>query len=112
MSVISEKITQYRLFARRGYQIYYEKLDRFFTDEDMENTLLRDSGLVHNAKLVMKLPPKEPVEQEENDDEEEEDFDNMMDFDEAGMGAEGGEDEMIEIEEGEDEMSEPVDQDD
>ena len=68
---------------------------------------MRDTGLNHNSKLVMKLPPKPVQEQEEEEDEDQEGFDEMLDFDEA-MDAEGGEDEMIEIEEGEDEMSEPA----
>jgi len=100
LSNLMEKVVQYRLFARRGYQVFSVQLDRFLSDEEMQNTLLRDSGLVHNSKLLMKLPPKEESEVEE----EEEQFDM---FDEA-MGAEGGEDEMIEFEEGEDEMSEPL----
>lgn len=102
LSNLMEKVSQYRLFARRGYQVFSIQLDRFLSDEEMQNTLLRDSGLVHNSKLLMKLPPKEVSEAVE--EEEEEHFDA---FDEA-MGAEGGEDEMIEFEEGEDEMSEPL----
>lgn len=109
MSVIQERITQYRLFARRGYQIWSVALERFFHDDEMENILMRDTGLNHNSKLVMKLPPKPVPEQEEEEDEDEEGFDEMLDFDEA-MDAEGGEDEMIEIEEGEDEMSEPAEE--
>ena len=70
----------------------------------MQNTLMRDTGLVNNSKLIMKLPPK-PVEEEEED--EEYDGEVFDDFDEAND-AEAGEDEMIEIEEGEDEMSEEV----
>ena len=58
---------------------------------------MRDTGLNHNSKLVMKLPPKPVQEQEEEEDEDQEGFDEMLDFDEA-MDAEGGEDEMIEIE--------------
>jgi hypothetical protein len=48
----------------------------------------------------MKLPPKEESEA----DEEQEEFD-VLDEDAAG---EGGEDEMVEFEEGEDEMSQPL----
>lgn len=98
LSNLTEKVAQYRLFARRGYQVFSVQLDRFLSEEEMQNTLLRDSGLHNNSKLMMKLPPREVSEA----DEEQEEFDA---FDEA-MGAEGGEDEMVEFEEGEDEMSE------
>ena len=100
LSNIIEKFAQYRLFARRGYQVFSVQLDRFISDEEMQNTLLRDTGLVHNSKLLMKLPPREQSEA----DEELEEFDAV---DEDAVG-EGGEDEMVEFEEGEDEMSQPL----
>jgi len=100
LSNIIEKFAQYRLFARRGYQIFSVQLDRFISNEEMQNTLLRETGLVHNSKLLMKLPPKEVSEASA----EPEDFDAV---DEDAVG-EGGEDEMIEFEEGEDEMSQPL----
>ena len=69
----------------------------------MHCTLIRDTGLVHNSKLVMKTPPKQiDIDQ----DEELEAFEGY----EEAMNGEGGEDEMIEIEEGEDEMSEPAEE--
>lgn len=104
LASLMEKFTQYRLFARRGYQVYSAQLDRFLTEEEMYNTTIKQSGLVNNSKLFMKIPPRQV---EEQDDEDVED-DGFVDFDEGAMGGEGGEDEMIEFEEGEEEMSEPL----
>lgn len=103
MVSLTEKASHYRLFARRGYQVFSVQLDRFLTEEEMQTATVRDLGLVHNSKLVMKTPPKPAA------DEPEEDAEGYEDFDEAAMGAEAGEDEMVEFEEGEDEMSEPID---
>jgi hypothetical protein len=58
LSNLTEKVSQFRLFARRGYQVYSAQLDRFLSDEEMQNTTLRDLGLTHNSKLIMKMPPK------------------------------------------------------
>jgi hypothetical protein len=99
---LTEKVAQFRLFARRGYQVFSVQLDRFLTEEEMQTATLRDLGLVHNSKLIMKMPPKQIEEVPE-----EEDAEVYEDFDEAAMGAEAGEDEMNEFEEGEYEMSEP-----
>ena len=107
LSNIIEKFSNYRLFARRGMQIYSNQLDRFFTEEEMQNTLLKDSGLTNNSKLIMKNPPRHVEEPEEGEGEDVEEY--GQEFDEAAMGGEGGEDEMIEFEEGEDEMEEPFD---
>lgn len=73
----------------------------------MQNTLLKDSGLTNNSKLIMKNPPRQVEEPEEGEGEDVEEY--GQEFDEAAIGGEGGEDEMIEFEEGEDEMEEPFD---
>ena len=101
LSIIMEKCTQYRLFARRGMQVYSNQLDRFITEEEMQNTLLKDSGLTNNSKLIMKNPPRHVEEPEEDEVDA-----YGAEFDEGAIGGEGGEDEMIEYEEGEDEMEE------
>lgn len=104
LSNLMEKFTQYRLFARRGYQMFSAQLDRFLTEEEMNTMVLKDSGLTNNSRLVMKVPPR-PEDEQDDDGEEVEEF---AAFDEGALGGEGGEDEMVEFEEGEEEMDEPI----
>ena len=98
MMDIMEKFSSYRLFAQRGFQVYSDQLKRYFSVEDMENTLVRDSGLVNNSKLILKQPPKQVQDEEEEEDMEANDY--------GDEGAEYGEEELIEMEEGEAEMEE------
>ena len=74
MMDIMEKFSSYRLFAQRGFQVYSDQLKRYFSVEDMENTLVRDSGLVNNSKLILKQPPKQVQDEEEEEDMEANDY--------------------------------------
>lgn len=106
MDAIETRVSFFRLFRQRGYQIYAPEIDRVF-DSELATTLFRDSGLKNNSKLVLREPVKqrlddngEPIEESEEDEVDgEEGEDEMME--------EGGEEEFDEMpEEGEGEMIE------
>jgi len=104
MDVIETRVSFISLFKLRGFQLYAPDLDRVFDNDEISNTLFRDSNLKNNSKLVLREPPKvkldedgNPIEESDEELDEEEGEDEMME--------EGGEDEIDEMaEEGEAEM--------
>lgn len=105
MDVIETRVSFFRMFQARNFQIYDPQLDRVIEGGILSTTLFRDSQLKNGSKLVLREPVKkkldadgEPMESEEEEDEEE---------GEAEMLEEGGEDEIYDMnEEGEAEMDE------
>lgn len=100
MEVIETRVSFYSMLRSRGKEIYSERLNKVFSEEDLA-TKWRDSKLKHNDKLVLRDPPKHDENAEESDEDvdDEEGEDEMME--------EGGEDELEEMnEEGEAEMAE------
>ena len=100
MDVIEQRVSFFRIFRMRGFEIYAPEVDRIFDSADMNTLMFRDSLLKNGSKLVLCEPAKNKV----SDDEEEEDDDEQVD-DVSVVEAEGGEDEMME-EGGEDEQEE------
>ena len=107
MDVIESRVSFFRMFKQRGFQLFSLELDKQFDINELSQTLFRDSQLKNNFKLILREPQKvklgpdgEPLElSEEDEDDEEGGEDEMME--------EGGEDELIEmLEEGEAEMLE------
>ncbi len=78
MDVIETRVSFFRMFKSRGFQIYAPEIDRIFDNEEMATILFRDSYLKNNSKLVLCEPVKvkydedgEPILSEEDDDAEE-----------------------------------------
>lgn len=105
MDVIESRVSFFRMFQARNFQIYDPQMDRVIEGGTLGSTLFRDSQLKNGSKLVLREPVKkkidadgEPMESEEEDEGEE---------GEAEMLEEGGEDEIYDMhEEGEAEMDE------
>ena len=95
MDVIEERVSFFRMFKSRGFQVYAPEIDRIFDNEEMNTILFRDSYLKNGSKLVL----CEPVKVKYDEDGE------PILSDDEDADAEGGEDEMME-EGGEDEVDE------
>jgi len=93
MDVIETRVSFFRMFKLRGFQIYAPEIDRIFDNEEMSTILFRDSYLKNGSKLVLVEPVKVKYD---------EDGEPILSEDED---AEGGEDEIME-EEGEEEVDE------
>ena len=101
MDVIETRVSFFRMFKLRGFQIYAPEIDRIFDNEEMATILFRDSYLKNGSKLVLCEPVKvkydedgEPILSEDEDEDAEGGEDEQME--------EGGEDEVDEMaEEGE-----------
>lgn len=99
MDVIETRVSFFRMFKLRGFQIYAPEIDRIFDNEEMSTILFRDSYLKNGSKLILVEPVKVRYDEDGepilSDDEDGDDGDD----------AEGGEDEIME-EEGEEEVDE------
>lgn len=93
MDVIEQRVSFFRMFKLRGFQIYAPEIDRIFDNDEMATILFRDSYLKNGSKLVLVEPVKVKYD---------EDGEPILSEDED---AEGGEDEIME-EEGEEEVDE------
>lgn len=96
MDVIETRVSFFRMFKLRGFQIYAPEIDRIFDNEEMSTILFRDSYLKNGSKLILVEPVKVRYD---------EDGEPILSDDEDGDDAEGGEDEIME-EEGEEEVDE------
>jgi hypothetical protein len=95
MDVIEDRVSFFRMFKQRGFEIYAPEIDRIFEVSDMTTTLFRDSGLKNGSKLVLCEPSKRVADS----DEENEASDVDAEGGESEMMEEGGEDEQDEMNE-------------
>jgi hypothetical protein len=58
MDVIETRVSFYRLFHTRGFQLYSPDLDRVYDTAELSTTLFRDSHLKNGSKLLLREPPK------------------------------------------------------
>lgn len=95
LGVIEDRVSFFRIFKMRGFEVYAPEIDRIFDNADMNSLHFRDSQLKNGSKLVLCEPSKNRDSENEGE---------ASDAD-ADADAEGGEDEMME-EGGEDEQDE------
>lgn len=127
MSVIRDKVSFYRTFASKDYAVYDPVNNRVFETEEINSLLFRDSGLKDGSDLQLKEPEKSSKAErkhhhhidaadavEEGDEEGDDDNEEMLDSDEEALlaaarahaaAAEGGECEMSEPEDDQEEGS-------
>ena len=102
MDVIEQRVSFFRMFKLRGFEIYAPDIDRIFDTAEMGSMLFRDSQLKNGSKLVLCEPAKHQAESDEDaegDDNGEEGEDEMME--------EGGEDEVDEMNEEDEDVEDP-----
>lgn len=58
MDVIETRVSFFRMFKLRGFQIYAPEIERIFDNEEMSTILFRDSYLKNGSKLVLVEPVK------------------------------------------------------
>ena len=56
MDVIEDRVSFFRMFKQRGFEIYAPDADKIFEAGDLSSTLFRDSGLKHQSKIVLCEP--------------------------------------------------------
>jgi hypothetical protein len=97
---IRHKVSFFSVFTQRHYSLQIVETGETLPIEKFSKLSFRDAGLKTGSRLVMRPPQKERIYAEDPSNEQEvleEGF---------GGGGEGGEDEMLEMEGGEDQMDE------
>ena len=56
MDVIEDRVSFFRMFKQRGFEIFAPDADKIFEAGDLSSTLFRDSGLKHQSKIVLCEP--------------------------------------------------------
>lgn len=58
MDVLRNKVSFYRLFMQRQYQLYSPDLERAFDPNELTTLMFRDSGLKNGSKLEIREPSR------------------------------------------------------